>query len=273
MADIRHALSGEEKIVGREIFCFDTAGSTNTLAMEHARSGFADGTVFIADSQNSGRGRLGRTWVSPPGKNISMSILLKPEMLPRDAPVLTLLAAVASVSAIRRSVPVPVTIKWPNDMMVGVKKLGGILTETRSSAGRIEAAVIGIGLNVNGTAEDFPDEIRSAATSLRDETGETHSRSRLAASMISELDSWYDILMREGKGPVLSEWVRLCSTLGRAVRVAMAESEMTGVAEGIDEEGLLILRLPDQSISKISAGDVTVLRMESPNPSFAHLRP
>ncbi|HWR90048.1 MAG TPA: biotin--[acetyl-CoA-carboxylase] ligase [Dissulfurispiraceae bacterium] len=273
MADIRNALSGHEKIVGREIFCFDTAGSTNTLAMEHARTEFVDGTVFMADSQTGGRGRLGRTWVSPPGKNISMSILLKPRLLPRDAPILTLMAAVACVSAIRQSADVAVTIKWPNDMMVGLKKLGGILTETRTSAVRIEAAVIGIGLNVNGTARDFPDDIMSVATTLRDETGEVHSRTRLAAAMIRELDAWYDMLMREGKGPVLSEWVQLCSTLGRAVRVTMAESELTGVAEGIDEEGLLVLRLPDQSSVKISAGDVTVLRMVSPNPSFAHLRP
>lgn len=263
IGEIRKSLSVHSTTIGKEIIFFETVGSTNTAAMEFAAKGYPDGTVVIADAQTRGKGRLGRTWVSPPGRNLYMSIILKPEIPPRDATVLTLMSAVACTSAIKKLTLVPVSIKWPNDLIVRNKKLGGILTEIRADMDRIITAIIGIGININLETEDMPDDIKTLATSIKLETGESHSRTIFAVEILKEIDKWYDTLIKLGKKTIIEEWLQLSSTIGQTVKVTTGDAVITGIAEGIDSEGVLILKLPDASLKKISAGDLTILRTAS----------
>ncbi|MFA4828689.1 MAG: biotin--[acetyl-CoA-carboxylase] ligase, partial [Thermodesulfovibrionales bacterium] len=156
--------------IGREIIFFESIGSTNTAALELAEKGAPHGTVVIADRQTKGKGRLGRTWVSPPKKNIYMSVILRPEIEPKDATLLTIMTAVSCAKGVMKSTGLKAEIKWPNDLMISSKKLGGILTEMKSDPDGIVFAVIGIGINVNSkTKNDFPPDIRGIATSIREE--------------------------------------------------------------------------------------------------------
>jgi BirA family biotin operon repressor/biotin-[acetyl-CoA-carboxylase] ligase len=183
---------------------------------------------------------------------------VRPGIQPRDATGLTLLSAVACASAIRQSCSIPVSIKWPNDLLVGSRKLGGILTEIRADMDRISHAVIGIGINVNLPEQDMPEDIRKIATSVLIESGTTSSRTGLAAALLKEFDSWYMLLLNGGKREIAERWIGLSSTIGRHVRVALGDRIFEGIAEGIDEEGLLIVRMADGSSRKFSAGDVTI---------------
>src|SRR5271169_871148 len=217
--EIRNGLSGLNVTIGNEILFFPVTGSTNTAAAELAAKGQREGTVIIADSQTEGRGRRGRTWVSPVGKNLYLSIILRPCMPPRDASILTLMSAVACSSAIQRLSSIPVSIKWPNDLMVVDKKMGGILTEMKTGADRIDYAVIGIGININLDSDDMPDNIRDIATSVRLQTGQPQPRTQYAVEIIKSLDSLYTILLNSGKGPIIDSWRSLTSTIGHTVTV------------------------------------------------------
>lgn len=258
--EIKSSLSSSSKIIGREIIFFDTLNSTNTSAMEFAEKGLPEGTVIIADSQTSGRGRLGRKWLSPPRKNLYMSIILRPTLSPRDAAIVTLMSAVACASSLKRLSAIPISIKWPNDIIVSNKKLGGILTEIKADMDRILYTVIGIGININHTVEEMPDDIKGVATSIKIETGNAVSRTQAALEILKELDKWYILLLTLGKKPIIKEWRRLSSTIGCRVKVTVGDKIFTGVAEDIDEEGMLLLKQPDNSMKKISAGDVIILR-------------
>lgn len=258
--EIKSSLPASLKKIGSQILIFDSVISTNKVAAELAAKDYPDGTVIISDSQTGGKGRLGRLWLSPPEKNIYMSIILRPMLLPKDATILTIMSSVACASAIRNLMSIPVSIKWPNDMLVSNKKLGGILTEIKSDMDRIHYAVLGIGINVNMDISEMPDELKPIATSIKNETGEAWLRSQVAVSVLKELDKWYDILSTIGKKPIIDEWLQLSSTIGQRVKITIGDNIFTGIAEGIDEEGMLILKLPDNSFKKISAGDVIHLR-------------
>jgi BirA family transcriptional regulator, biotin operon repressor / biotin---[acetyl-CoA-carboxylase] ligase len=260
--DLKKNISTSKKI-GHEIFLYDSVFSTNTVAMELASQGFPDGTVVIADAQTAGKGRLGRSWSSPPGKNLYMSIILRPGISPRDATALTLLGAVACASALRRSASVPVSIKWPNDLMIGHCKIGGILTEIRADLDHINYAIVGIGININLTDEDMTDDIKAIATSIFIETGGRFSRSELAGAIILDFDKWYGRLLTKGKNIIANEWLTMSSTIGKRIRVTAMNQTFEGVAEGIDDEGLLIVKLLDGMYRKVSAGDVTMVRTNS----------
>jgi BirA family biotin operon repressor/biotin-[acetyl-CoA-carboxylase] ligase len=258
--EIREGLSSQNVKIGSEIFFYPAIASTNTAAAELAAKGQREGAVIIADSQTEGRGRRGRLWVSPAGKNLYLSIIMRPDLPPRDAAMLTFMSSVACASAIQRLSSVAISIKWPNDLMVADKKLGGILTEMKTNADSIDYAVIGIGININLLTADMPDIIRETATSVMIQTGRPQSRTQYALEIIKSLDYWYSILLQSGKVPVIEAWQSLSSTLGRTVTATTGEVTLTGLAEGIDNEGLLILRLADSSVMKINAGDITILR-------------
>jgi BirA family transcriptional regulator, biotin operon repressor / biotin---[acetyl-CoA-carboxylase] ligase len=262
-ADLKRIISTSVMKIGRELLFFDSVSSTNSLAMELASQGCVEGTIVIADSQTTGKGRLGRSWISPPAKNLYMSIVLRPEISPRDATALTLLSAVACASAIRRNSSIALSIKWPNDLIIGRRKIGGILTEIKADIDRINYAVVGIGINVNMSAEEMPDDIKDLATSLMIERKEGISRTELAADVIMEFDRWYGLLMTEGKKVIIDEWLAMSSTIGKLVHVATGDRSFEGVAEGIDDEGLLIVKQDDGTYRKVSAGDVTMVRTKS----------
>jgi len=216
--------------------------------------------VIIADSQKKGKGRLGRTWISPPGRNIYMSVAFKPRLATRDATMLTLLAAVACVHAINNISGLQASIKWPNDLVLSGKKVGGILTEIRADIDEVSLAVIGIGINVNMGIEDFTDEIRSIATTIKEESGKYCSRNELVIEILKQIEHFYNMLINIGRYPLLNEWKILSSTLGKSVRVILGGETLIGLAEDIDDNGMLILKLASGLRRQISAGDITLLR-------------
>lgn len=258
--ELRSLLQESATVVGREILFYDSLGSTNTVALELAGAGASEGAVVIADSQSSGRGRRGRAWLSPPGTNLSLSVILRPDLSPREAAMLTLLAAVAAASALQRTTALPVSIKWPNDLMVRGKKLGGILTEIRADMDRIFHAVVGIGININLGSDDLPADLKGTATSSLIETGIFRQRAPLAAELLKELDLWYALYLAQGRGPVLTAWRRMSDTLGRTVRAVLNDEALTGVADDIDDEGMLLIREENGTVRRVSAGDITILR-------------
>ena len=252
-----HVLGGFWK----QVLFYERVDSTNETATTLSVDSDSEaGTVILADSQNNGRGRLGREWVSPPSVNIYMSIILKPEMAPKDSTLLTILAAVACTCALRKASGLEISIKWPNDLMMLEKKIGGILTEVRFEPDRIKVAVIGMGINVNIKNKDFPSGIRQIATSLKEETGVYYSRTKIIMLLLEEFETWYKILGGKGRGPLLEKWKELSSTIGKKVNVSAGKEVFSGRAEGIDEEGLLIIKMQSGLLRKINAGDVTILK-------------
>jgi BirA family transcriptional regulator, biotin operon repressor / biotin---[acetyl-CoA-carboxylase] ligase len=252
---IKEKITGD---IGREIFFFEQVSSTNTIASNFADTA-SDGTVFLAESQEKGRGRLGRVWISPPGVNIYMSVLLRPGIRQSEATLLTIMSAVACANAGRRITGLDISIKWPNDLILSRRKLGGILTETRTARGEVSVAITGVGLNVNMGMDAFPDDLRKIATSIRNETGRFYSREEIIAGALNEMNTWYTHLNAGGREMLLSEWRRLDSTIGREVKVIVGEEILAGFAESVDGEGRLLLRLPSGELKNISSGDLTVL--------------
>jgi BirA family transcriptional regulator, biotin operon repressor / biotin---[acetyl-CoA-carboxylase] ligase len=254
---IRAGVSGT---VWNGILVYDRVSSTNELAMSLAAKDWeGPNAVIIADCQEKGKGRLGRIWLSPAGKNIYMSLMMRPNLETRDATMLTLLSAVASATAIRKVSGLPVTIKWPNDLILSGKKLGGILTEIRADIDRVSLAVVGIGINVNTDKKDFTGGIDTIATSIKEEAGKRFSRNELIIETLKEFDRLYRLFNKQGKLPLLKEWKDLSSTIGRKVQVSMGDEILIGIAEDVDESGMLILKLQSGVLKRISSGDVTLL--------------
>jgi BirA family biotin operon repressor/biotin-[acetyl-CoA-carboxylase] ligase len=245
--------------IGKNILFLEKVGSTNTLAIDIAEKS-NEGTVVLADSQERGRGRLGRTWISPPGTNIYMSVIIKPALGTENVTLITIMAAVSCAIALRRLTGLDITIKWPNDLVLNNKKLGGILTELKIYEKKIIFAIIGIGINVNVDVDVFPEEVRQIATSLRKETGKVYSRTEIVAEILNEIDYWHNFLNENDKKTLISKWQRLASTLGREVMVIVNRETYRGLAESIDNQGMLMLRLPSGELKRISTGDLKVLR-------------
>jgi len=257
---IEDVKAGIKGAIGREIFFYEKVGSTNTVAAELAEKGVSEGTVVLAEYQEKGKGRLGRRWVSPPGVNIYMSIIVRPEVNPRDGQFITMMAAIACSTALRKLTSLDVTVKWPNDLMVSGRKIGGILTEMKISPRRVIYAIVGIGINVNIDKSAFPSDIKERATSVKNERGLSYPRNAIIVEILNEISQWYRTLKEKGKEILLSEWKRLTSTLGREVKVTVGKEVFKGLAESIDDEGRLILRLPSGAVKRIRAGDITILR-------------
>jgi len=256
IAEIKSRLRGD---IGREIFFYDTVGSTNAVASEIAPK-TVEGAVVLADTQSKGKGRLGRVWVSPPGVNIYMSIILKPDIRPMDATLITVMSSVACATALRKVTGLNVTIKWPNDLIIQNKKLCGILTELKTERNRIIFAVAGIGINVNADIDEFSEDVKSIATSLKNETGIIYSRTEIVAETLNEIDRWYKTLKVMDRDMLLCEWKRLSSTLGREVMVVTGQGTLTGFALDLDTEGMLMIKLTSGEVKRISSGDVTIVR-------------
>jgi BirA family biotin operon repressor/biotin-[acetyl-CoA-carboxylase] ligase len=244
----------------KDIIVYDSVESTNDLAMSLATRGvIAPGTVLVADRQTKGKGRLGRTWESPAGANSYISLLIRPVLEPRDTTMLTVLSAVAGALALRRLCSLPISIKWPNDLVISNRKLGGILTEVRADPDRVALAVIGMGINVNMYGRDLPESIRDIATSVRMETKKIHPRNEIIIQLLREFEHWYSILKKEGKKPLLDAWRNNSSTLGRKVNVVMQDISLSGIAEDIDNNGMLILKLRSGKRKTICSGDISFL--------------
>jgi len=244
--------------LGRTLHHFDELPSTNVKAFELAHEGALHGEVIIAELQTAGKGRRGRAWVSPAGKNLSISIILRPEIAPARAPELTLLAAVALAETISEA-GVDAQIKWPNDVQVDGRKVAGILTELSADPERVHFVILGIGVNLNTELEDFPAELRDVATSLLLVRKQHVPRALFTAALLTRLEVWLETWQAEGFEPVRAAWKKASSTLGQDVLVRSESSELRGVAEDIDASGALILNSGDVR-HRILAGDVEQVR-------------
>jgi BirA family transcriptional regulator, biotin operon repressor / biotin---[acetyl-CoA-carboxylase] ligase len=244
--------------VGQILHHFDSIGSTNDRARALAEDGAEHGEVVVAEAQTGGRGRRGRAWSSPPGRNVYFSVILRPDLPPARAPELTLLASVAVCDALRQA-GVQAGIKWPNDLLAGGRKIAGILTELASEPDRVSWVVIGIGVNVNAAEEDFPEELRPIATSMRIERGTPAPRALFLAACLTSLEGWLDRHGEEGFEPVRQAWRERSDTLGREVTVKAEGHDVVGLAEDVDAIGALLVRTA-AGVERILSGDVIHLR-------------
>jgi len=258
--EIRACL-GETKRVGRVLTCFDRIDSTNAyLKRAAAETNAPDGAVAVADEQTGGRGRRGRSFLSPAGKGVYLSVLLRPALEPERLLPLTGFVAVAMCAAVERAAGVRPGIKWTNDLVLNGRKLCGILTElsVEGESGALQYVVVGIGVNVAHTREDFAGELERIATSLTAETGKRVSRAALAAAMIEELDALYDALLRGDTQAYLDAYRRDCLTIGREVQLLWQDAHERVRAVGVDDRlGLEVVRA-DGSRDIIRTGEVSV---------------
>lgn len=257
-ADDLLARLGKVQVVGRDIRVFQETTSTNDVVEKLARDGVTEGVVVFAETQSRGRGRLGRKWLSPAGKGLWFSVLLRPELRPQAATQLM----VASATALRRAIAVQTRlkpkIKWPNDILLGHRKVAGILTELKAELDRVNYIILGIGVDVNLDATDFPPDVRKLATSLRTELGQPVPRAELAVAILRELDADYARVNAGDFAAVAEEWESHCTTLGHDVVIRTGERQIRGRAEALGEEGALLLRTEHGHLERIVGGDVTM---------------
>lgn len=246
--------------IGREIQVFQETASTNDIVEKLARDEVREGVVVFAESQTRGRGRLGRRWISPPGKGLWFSVLLRPQLPPSAATQLTVVSAVAVARGIERHTGLRPSIKWPNDIVFGTRKVAGILLELGAELDHIRHVVLGIGIDVNLAPEEMPEELQAIATSLRIEGGRPFDRADLAAAVLSELDAAYGRLRRGDFHEISDEWMTRCSTLGKRVSIRTGDRIVTGRAESLDEDGALLVRTDHGRLESIIGGDVSLVR-------------
>ena len=241
---------------GCEIYYFDSIDSTNTKAKELAEEGHPSGTLVVADRQTAGKGRRGRSWESPTGIGIFMTLMLKPEINPNNASMLTLVAAMATTRAIRRVTGVPAMIMWPNDIVMNGKKVCGILTEMSAQFDYINHIVIGIGINVHN--EDFSEEIAKTASSLYLESGQHIHRASLIEAFLEEFEDVYaEYLKTEDMEGLQKEYDAMLVNRGRQVCVLDPKEPFEGKAMGITKKGELIVDTWE-SRKLVSSGEVSV---------------
>ncbi len=245
------------KWVGRPTLYFAQIDSTNIYCKKAAEDGAKEGLLVIADEQTKGRGRRGRDWSTKPGGAVAMTLLLRPTIPPERTSMITLITGMALVATCRALYDLPVGIKWPNDVVVGGKKLSGTLTEMSLEEGGVHYIVVGTGINVND--ETFPEEISQTATSLYLETGQRQNRSELIAKMMGYFETYYEQFLRTQDLSALKEtYDDMLLNRGQEVRVLEPGNEYNGVAEGIDTQGELLVRRKDGTLTQVYAGEVSV---------------
>jgi len=250
---------------GRNLILLERTGSTNDVAKEAALAGAPEGTVVVAEEQTAGRGRLGRRWVAPSGTCLLCSLLFRPTLPLSRANWLTMLTSMAAADAIREQTGLRVDLKWPNDLVVSDRgadgqarawrKLAGVLTETGVREEHLDFVVVGIGINVNIPPDLLPG-LAPNATSILAETGRETDRAALLAAFLHEVERRY-VPLQAGKSPQ-REWAARLATIGQRVQVHTSTATFVGVAEGVDEEGALLLRAEDGTLHRLLAGDVTL---------------
>jgi BirA family biotin operon repressor/biotin-[acetyl-CoA-carboxylase] ligase len=247
------------RVFGRgDILCFPEVDSTNNRAKTLAEAGAPEGTVVFAEAQASGRGRRGRAWFSRPGSGIYMSLVLRPDMPPVEAPRITLMSSVAVAEALIDAVSLEVKIKWPNDLLAGGKKIAGILTEISTEMDSINYVIVGIGINVGHRPEDFPPDIRKTAGSIFSETGKTPPRTELIRDVLFHFERDYLELQAKGFGQIRKRWSGLSGILGRNVVIDAPRGRIRGLAESVDDDGALLVRDRNGVLRRLFSGDVFI---------------
>ncbi|HCI59511.1 MAG TPA: biotin--[acetyl-CoA-carboxylase] ligase [Ruminococcus sp.] len=244
------------KIIGKNLIVLDSVDSTNDYLKKLGNEGCENGTVVVAREQTKGKGRLGRTWQSKKDDGIAFSVLLRPNVAPSEVSAITPLAGLAVCKAIREYTKLDCVIKWPNDIIVGRKKLVGILTEMSAEFDAVEYVITGIGINVDHTS--FPEEIAFKATSLLLETGRHVDKNEFLACVLEHIENEFVKNNLELTSTALSEYTDLCATLGRSVTFQRGTRRISGMAVGVSEHGELKVMMSDGTISLVNSGEVTV---------------
>lgn len=243
------------RTMGRTLKLFDSVESTQTIAHRLAEEGAEEGTLVVAEQQTAGRGRMGRSWHSPKGKGVWMSLVLRPRIPVHFTPQLTLLVAVALCRTIRKMEPLAVAIKWPNDLLIEGKKISGILLESSAEDERLKHVVAGIGISANMRADDYPPELREVGTSLAIASGKEWNRAELIQAFLAQFEALYELYHAEGFEPIRAAWEALAVSLGKPVRARTPKGDVAGVAESIDDMGALLVRQADGSMVKLYSAE------------------
>jgi BirA family biotin operon repressor/biotin-[acetyl-CoA-carboxylase] ligase len=247
------------KLFGKRVYHFFKTDSTNRVAMELGYAGEPEGAVILAEEQTAGRGRSGRSWHSERGAGLYVTLLLRPRLSPVQAPLLTMLAGLSAHSAIQAQTGLSAELKWPNDILMDGRKVGGILTEMHAEPTQVRFVIVGIGINTN--QEKFPGDIASVTTSLRKESGRTHSRLELLVRLLNEFESDYNRFLREGARYVVDRFERVSSFAnGKRVRVETGFETYFGTTVGLTSDGLLQVKREEGPVTMVIAGDVTEAR-------------
>lgn len=252
--EIKYRLNA--KIIGGQVSYYDKISSTMDAAWDLGKNGAPEGTVVCAEHQTKGRGRLGRKWISPQSKGLYFSIILRPDILPQKIPCITLLSAVAAATGIKRTTNLSLSIKWPNDILIENKKLAGILTELNAEQDRINFVVVGIGINVNNSRTEMPEEAVSLYLSLHKRV----NRLDLIRSILEEFERIYLDFKINGPDLIINKWRELSYIWGSKVKVLLASRTIKGQALDLDSDGALLVRTDSGVIEKVVAGDVAQMR-------------
>lgn len=245
-------------LLGRVIHYEESVDSTQKIAHKLAYEQCNEGTIIVSDEQRLGRGRLDREWFSPKFTGIWCSIVLRPNIPPQKAPQLTLLTAVSVVRGIKKATGLQTEIKWPNDILINGKKLVGILTELQAEPDRINAVIIGVGINVNQTEEDFPEELKEKATSLRVQIGEKISRAEVLQAILKEIEDLYDDYLEHGFRMVKMLWESYAVSIGKQVTARTLQGTIIGKAAGITDDGVLLLEDSEGKTHHIYSADIDI---------------
>lgn len=241
---------------GKRILHFFQTESTNDVALRLGETGETHGTVIVAEKQTAGRGRAGHSWISEASSGIYVTVLLRPPISPLQSPALTIAAGLAAREAIAEETSLSTDIRWPNDVLLSGKKVCGILTEMQAEPDRIHFAAVGIGINVNQAK--MPPELSGMATSLRMETGRTHSRLDLLVRLLRRLDHYYNQFVTEGTAPILRQFAQVSSYAeGKRVRITTGKESFAGTTAGLEPSGILRVRRDDGKIELVISGGVS----------------
>ncbi|MFY0757842.1 biotin--[acetyl-CoA-carboxylase] ligase [Metabacillus dongyingensis] len=246
------------EFMGRHIHFEEVLSSTQKIAHTLAGDGAKEGTIVVADQQTSGRGRLARAWYSPKQTGIWMSMILRPKIPINKTPQLTLLTAVALIQAIEEVTGLTPEIKWPNDILINGKKIVGILTELQAEADRVHSVIIGVGMNVNHTLDQFPEELQAIATSIAAETGEQADRAQVIQAIMMNFEKLYTSYLIHGFKPVKLLWESYAISLNKNLIARTLQGTIRGRAIGIDDEGVLLLETNEGNIEKIYSADIEI---------------
>jgi len=248
-------------IFGIEVRSFSEITSTNDVAKELARSGAEEGAVVVAEVQTHGKGRLGRSWLSPKG-GVWFSVILRPKVKAKEVFKITFLTAVAVARVVKELFKLDAEIEWPNDVLIDGKKVCGILTETNVHGEIADSVVIGVGINANVDVNTFPKDLSKMATSIVAEAKIEIDQERLLQALLEEMETYY-VFFKEGKFDlILDEWKRLNRFFGASVEVLNFSEKFVGQALNVDKDGALIIRLADGSMRKVVSGDISLLSKE-----------
>lgn len=252
----------QTKWLGRTLCYEKCVDSTNGIAKKLARQGANHGLLVIADEQNAGKGRIGRSWFSPKGKGLWFSVLLRPKFLPKDASKCTLIAAVAVAKAINNVCGITVEIKWPNDILFDGKKIVGILSEMSAELGKLNFVIIGVGIDTDVDRDDYPDDIRNIAVSLHSVANKEFSREQLLAQVMYEMEKVIVEAEQHGFVNIFNEWRKLSCTLNKRVKVIGIGESYYGQALDIDKNGMLVVQLDNGVKEIVMAGDISIRSTE-----------